>query len=245
MGDKLDDSFGRKITTVGSEITTVEVTELETTTVINMKTKDSDIENGKMEGITNDEDTRIVFPLSEDVEIITTTINALDQTEIPDDLAITTEHSDEIKPETQFPSTSVDMMKETTTESVNQEMSTISFEGKKQDNDEDEYEITTQELQEGELAIDQIDADQNIQIESTTEIPYEAETETTIDYQDNVENRSQSQSTTMKDLNNDKDHEYETTTHINKDSDENKMDDETSSKTIENETEVTTSKREN
>merc|ERR1719500_2648038 len=122
----------------------------------------------------------------------------------------------------------------------------ISFEGKKQDKDDDKYEITTQ-LQESEVAIDQNDADPNIQIEldtaiaeSTTEIAYEAETETTIDYQDIVDNRSQSQSTTMKDLNNDKDHEYETTTHIGKDLDENKMDE----KTIESVTEVTTRKEE-
>merc|ERR1719320_198262 len=84
---------------------------------------------------------------------------------------------------------------------------------------------------------------ENSESETTTKIPYEADTETAIDYQDNVENRSQSESTTMKDFENDKEHEYETTTHIGEDFAENKINDETpSTKTIGSSTEVTTIK---
>merc|ERR1719317_1459546 len=84
---------------------------------------------------------------------------------------------------------------------------------------------------------------ENSESETTTKIPYKADTETVIEYQDNVENRSQSESTTMKDFENDKEHEYETTTHIGEDFAENKINDETpSTKTIGSSTEVTTIK---
>jgi len=223
-----DEAFGRRITTDSTGQTeeidgiTMTVTDLETTTESKGETNDEEIENDEMKDIDNDEDPRIVFPLNEDVEIILTTKSPEEN--------LTTENAEEAEPKTESPSTLADMVNEeatenttTTLEETEEQVGEENFEAAM----EDEFEETTQ-MQETtssefkDISKNNEEKDINNELddsesESTTKIPYEADTETAIDYQDNVENRSQSESTTMKDFKSDKEHEYETTTHMDED----------------------------
>jgi len=226
--EELDEAFGRRITTDSTGQTeeidgiTMTVTDLETTTESKGETNDEEIENDEMKDIDNDEDPRIVFPLNEDVEIILTTKSPEEN--------LTTENAEEAEPKTESPSTLADMVNEeatenttTTLEETEEQVGEENFEAAM----EDEFEETTQ-MQETtssefkDISKNNEEKDINNELddsesESTTKIPYEADTETAIDYQDNVENRSQSESTTMKDFKSDKEHEYETTTHMDED----------------------------
>merc|ERR1719266_2236706 len=136
----------------------------------------------------------------------------------------------EAEPKTESPSTLADMVNEeatenttTTLEETEEQVGEENFEVAM----EDEFEETTQ-MQETtssefkDISKNNEEKDVNNELddsesESTTKIPYEADTETAIDYQDNVENRSQSESTTMNDFKSDKEPEYETTTHMDED----------------------------
>jgi len=251
---ELDDAFGRRITTDATGQTeeidgiTIEVTDLETTTESKGDTSDDEKESEERKDIDSDEDTRIVFPLNEDVEIIPTTKSPEED--------FTTMSTKETETKTESPFTSVDMVDEETTEFTTTTLDETEGQFAEENDEailENEFETTTKmqettspEIKDISKNNEEKDIDnelENSESETTTKIPYEADTETAIDYQDNVENRSQSESTTMKDFENDKEHEYETTTHIGEDFAENKINDETpSTKTIGSSTEVTTIK---
>jgi len=237
---ELDDAFGRKITTDASTMPdeiagiTIGVTDLETITESATDTMDDEKE---IEGSGNDEDTKIIFPLNEDVEIISvTTTKSPDTTEMPTQQDEAKQDNEEMKSETESPSTSVDMVNEDAIEqTTSASEETVSQDGE-QDNTTDELEITTQ-MQEVEAETiptnndgEDIDGESATPgSESTTEIPYEADTEMAIDNEDNVENRSESPDTTMKDQSSDKKDEYETTTHIGMDADDDKLNNQTPS----------------
>merc|ERR1719376_1272753 len=208
-----------------------------------VETSDEDTENDEMKDIDNDEDTRIVFPLNEDVEIIHTT-------QLPQE-NLTTEKTEEAEAKTESPSTVADMVNEEATEYTTPTMKETEEKIGEENVEtamEDEFETTTQMQETTSPEFKDISKNNEEKIidnglddsesESTTKIPYEADTETAIDNQDNVENRSQSESTTMKDFKTDKEHEYETTTHIDEDITETP-----SSKDLGSVTEVTTIKR--
>jgi len=246
---ELDDAFGRRITTDATGQTeeidgiTIAVTDLETTTESKGETSDEEKEKEDMKDIDKDEDTRIVFPLTEDVEIIPTTKSTEEN--------LTTENTEEAEPKTESPSTVADMVNEEGTEYTTTTMEETEEKIGEENVEtamEDEFETTTQMQETTSPEFKDISKNNEEKIidnglddsesESTTKIPYEADTETAIDNQDNVENRSQSESTTMKDFKTDKEHEYETTTHIDEDISETP-----SSKDLGSVTEVTTIKR--
>jgi len=186
----------------------------------------------------DNEDNKIVFPLSEDVEIITTTRAPTENsdteetsfTDIPDRTSMNTGANKETNESTQLPDTSVAVEEENDEDT--DELTTISYgtesatESKDSEENEKttiniEYEITTQIQEEENNEDTEIEVMESLEpeleldiseTEITTKISDETEPELSIDIQDTVENRSQSESTTMNDLDTEKEHEYTTQT---------------------------------
>merc|ERR1719347_133165 len=145
---ELDDAFGRKITTDASTMPdeiagiTIGVTDLET---ITESATDNTDDEKEIEGSGNEEDTKIIFPLNEDVEIISvTTTKSPDTTEMPTQQDEAKQDNEEMKSETESPSTSLDMANEDAIEqTTSASEETVSQDGEP-DKTTDELEITTQ-----------------------------------------------------------------------------------------------------
>merc|ERR1712013_948930 len=185
---EMDDAFGRKITTDATGQTeeidgiTIQVTDLETTTESKGETSDEEKESEEMKDIDSDEDTRIVFPLNEDVEIILTTKSPEED--------FTTMSTTETETKTESPFTSVDMVNEETTEFTTTILDETEGQFAEEEDDailKNEFETTTKmqettspEIKDISKNNEEKDIDnelENSESETTTKIPYEADTE--------------------------------------------------------------------